>query len=365
MKIGILTFHCAHNYGAVLQCYALQETLKQMGHKVEVIDYRPQYLLKPYAILNKERFISTNPFKILKRIIREFLLLVVRLKRYKVFEDFIQNKLILSCRVTKNNIPSYYDVYIMGSDQIWNPYITDGFDPVYFGLFNFQKGNKKYISYAASMETKILDDHAKNTYKRILNNFDSVSVRETQLASLLQPLTDLKINVVTDPTLLADITIWKKLARKPDLNKKYVLVYQVRTSNETLRIANGIAKQINAVVVEVTAWHKTNFKKNNLQCESPESFIGLIKYASCIITTSFHGTAFSIIFNKPFYCIKLDDGSDTRSISLLNSVALIDRMIDKKEKVPVFSKINYDIVNDKISKLRNESLDFLRSSLNI
>lgn len=364
MKIGILTFHCAHNYGAVLQCYALQETLKQMGHEVEVIDYRPQYLLSPYTILNKDRIISKNPLKFLKRIICEFLLLAVRLKRYKVFENFIQNNLILSSRVTKYNIPSYYDVYIMGSDQIWNPRITNGFDPVYFGLFSFQKGNRKYIAYAASMETKILDDQTKNTYKNILNNFNYISVRETQLASLLQPLTNLKINVVVDPTLLTNTITWDKFVQKPNLNKKYVLVYQVRMSNATLRIANKIAKQINADVIEITANINIKFKRNILQCESPENFVNLIKYASYIITTSFHGTVFSIIFNKPFYCIKLDDGEDTRSMCLLNSVGLNNRMINKDDN-PILSEIDYEVVNNKISNLRNESINFLISSISM
>ena len=218
-KIGILTFHCAHNYGAVLQCYALQETLKKMGHDVEVIDYRPQYLLSPYAVFNINRIKSNNPLKIIKRSIRETILLGVRLKRYYTFYQFIKNKLSLSSRITKYNIPESYDVYIMGSDQIWNPKITEGFDPVYFGNFNFQKGSKKYISYAASMEANELNNQAKNTYKKFLKNFDSISVRENQLAELLQPLSEKNIETVLDPTLLADNQIWDNIAQKPDISK--------------------------------------------------------------------------------------------------------------------------------------------------
>ena len=142
MKIGILTFHCAHNYGAVLQCYAMQEFLRSKGHDVEVINYRPNYLLKPYKIFNVKRFSSKKPIRILKGLILEFLLFPVRLKRFYGFENFINNKLILSKTVTKESIPSNYDIYIVGSDQIWNPKITKGFDEIYFCRFPFEKGKK-------------------------------------------------------------------------------------------------------------------------------------------------------------------------------------------------------------------------------
>lgn len=363
-KIGILTFHCAHNYGAVLQCYALQETLKKMGHDVEVIDYRPEYLLTPYNIFNKCRIQSKNPILVIKHSIREMLLLAVRIKRHHAFDKFITNRLNLSYHVAGHNIPDCYDVYIMGSDQIWNPKITKGFDPVYFGKFNFQKKGKKYISYAASMEAKTLSEQVKNSYKKLLKNFDFISVRETQLAALLQPLTDLNVSVVLDPTLLADISIWNDIAKDPNIKDKYVLVYQVRTNDSTLYIADNIAKQINAKVIEITAWHDIKFRNNKLQYESPESFLGLIKNASCIITTSFHGTAFSIIFNRPFFCIQLDDEEDTRSISLLKSLKIENRLISKDDN-PVFVNIDYKEINKRMSQLKKSSLEILTSALNI
>lgn len=360
MKIGILTFHCAHNYGAVLQCYALQETLKGMGHDVEVIDYRPEYLLAPYRIFDVHRLLSKKPMQLIKIWGREFLIFNRRRKRYKAFNDFISTRLNLSDRIQGNDIPSKYDIYIMGSDQIWNPKITKGFDPVYFGEFLFDKGKKKYISYAASMEVNSLNEDEKSFYKKSLANFDSISVRESQLATLLQPLTEKKVEFVLDPTLLADINIWNKIAESPNINVKYVLVYQVRVDEDVQRIAHLLAEEIGAIVVEVTACLIPSFNCHKLQCESPEEFLGLIKHASFVITTSFHGTAFSIIFKRPFYSIALEDGKDTRVFSLLKGINLSNRII-KKSSNPVFSEIDYNNVN--ISIYRRKAKEFLINAI--
>lgn len=362
MKIGILTFHCAHNYGAVLQCYALQEFLKHMGHDVEVVDYRPKYLITPYKRLVIHRFISLNPIKFLKNTIKETLLINRRFRRYMAFDKFITNRLNLSERVTANNIPLKYDIYIMGSDQIWNPKITKGFDSIYWGQFKFPKERRKYIAYAASMETKSINEEELVFYKKLLENFNAVSVREFQLASLLQPLTDKKIETVLDPTLLADSSIWNKIAKQPSIEQKYVLIYQIRSNQNTSRIAKKIAQQLNAVVIEVVAWLNIHFERNQFQEASPEEFLGLIKYSSCIVTTSFHGTVFSVIFNRPFYCIKLDDGSDTRSMSLLKNTGLEERMINKDDN-PIFSEVDYTVANKILINMRNNSRNFLLNAI--
>lgn len=362
MKIGILTFHCAHNYGAVLQCYALQETLKQMGHDVEVIDYRPEYLLAPYRRFDVHRFISRNPLKMAKKCVTEIVLANKRIIRYDSFNRFITKELRLSEKTEGKSIPQKYDVYVMGSDQIWNPKITNGFDPVYFGDFGFPKDNKKYVAYAASMGATSLEDDAKAFYMKALKSFDSVSVREIQLAALLQPLTDKKVEIVLDPTLLVDRNLWSGITKTPRIKEKYVLVYQVRYDSNTLRIAYDIAKEIGAVVVEITAFFNPRLKKNRLQCASPEEFIGWIRNASCVVTTSFHGTAFSVIFNKPFYCIALGDNGDSRSASLLKNIGLEDRMINKNDS-PGFSGINYDHPNAKLSLLKEKSKEYLLKAI--
>lgn len=363
MKIGILTFHCAHNYGAVLQCYALQETLSQLGHKVEIIDYRPQYLLDPYNIFNKKRIISKNPIEFLKNIVKEFLILYIRIKRYNRFNRFIINRLNLSHPIYDKEIPSNYDVYIMGSDQIWNPQITNGFDDIYFGQFLFTKKNQKYIAYAASMEVKSLSSHDAEYYKNNLKNFNAISVREKTLAELLQPLSTTAIQSVIDPTLLINSNIWGNIIKEPKIkNKKYVLVYQVRYNSKVVKIAQKIAKQINGIVIELSSSISLKKIMQSKQSVSPEEFLGYIKNASFVITTSFHGTAFSIIFKRPFYCIQLNDGNDTRSSSLLNSLGLSNRMLTIDEE-PKPNLIEYESVYGLLNDLRKQSLYFLRKSI--
>lgn len=357
MKIGILTFHCAHNYGAVLQCYALQETLKTMGHDVKVIDYRPEFLLAPYKVWDIHRDGKSNSF--LKRFILECLKLPKRIIRHKAFDSFIQTRL---CLTEEKTISSSFGAYIIGSDQVWNPQITKGFHKPYFGYFEFPKENRKYIAYAASMETSSLNQEAKDFYEKALGNFDAISVREKTLVDLLQPLTPKKIKTGLDPTLLANNEIWNPIIKCPSINYKYVLVYQVRYDINTSRIARHIAEQIGAKVIEITSWVNWKFKKNVYQCCYPEEFLGWIKHASCVVTTSFHGTAFSVIFSKPFYCLKLGKG-DTRAASLLQELGLENRMIEKTLS-PTFQAVDYQQSNIKLADLQNKSYQYLVTSLN-
>ena len=355
MKIGILTFHCAHNYGAVLQCYALQEVLKRMGHTVEVMDYRPAFLKTAYDIVSFRRIYSRNPLKILKSLVSEFLCLPERIRRYKGFDRFIKNRL----RLSSPDIPSDCDVYIMGSDQIWNPGITQGFDGVYFGYLPFSKGARKYLAYAASMEREVLADSEKDYLQKALCNFDTVSVRETHLANLLQPLTEKKVSVVLDPTLLADSSVWNVFLGQRPMKRKYVLVYQVRVDENTLRIARHIAGQLDAEVVAIASFPTWRRSRNLYKTEPPEAFVNWIKHASCVVTTSFHGTAFSIILNRPFYSLALGAG-DTRAVSLLKMVGLEERMI-AKDSLPTFQEIDYEgrRVTDRLERYRKESCCFL------
>lgn len=365
MKIGILTFHCAHNYGAVLQCYATQEFLRSKGHEVEIINYRPEYLLKPYRIfvLNIKNLFKLPIVPLLKTITIEILIFGNRFRRHRGFERFINKYLNIGHVVTKENIPSDFDAYIIGSDQIWNPRITHGFDHIYFANFPFEKNNKRYISYAASMEAKGLDENQKDFYKNNLINFDAISVREKELLNLLQPLSSKKISHVLDPVLMVSPHIWDNISSDKSDTEKYVVVYQIRGNPDyTLRIANQIANQIDAKVKVLVAWLQHNPVKGTNQIASPTQFVNTIRNAACIVTTSFHGTVFSVVFNRPFYTIKLNDGADSRSMSLLESLGLEKRLIEVDDS-PIFTEIDYSIANQKLDKLRQESQDYLLNNL--
>lgn len=363
MKIGILTFHCAHNYGAVLQCYALQEILKAWGYDVEIIDYRPDFIEKPYKIWDYHRFISHSIHQIPLNIIKELCILLKRPFRYYKFNRFITTRLNLS---KEKWISSKYDIYILGSDQIWNTKITKGINKYYWGKFDFTKENKRYITYAASMEVQKLDERFVNFYKESMNNLDYISVREEVLAQLLQPLTQHTIQTVLDPTLLAPTKIWDTLTKNITIQKKkYILVYQVRSHKRTIEIAQNLAQQINAQVIILRAWIGCKFTPKEYHCASPEYYLALIKNAEYIITTSFHGTAFSIIFKKNFYYIKLNDGEDSRSESLLNTLNLNDRIIKIDEVLTSPQNIDYKKSSLLLEKLKNKSELYLKNALSI
>lgn len=360
MKIGILTFHCAHNYGAVLQAYATQEFIRNLGHQAYVINYRPRYLIDTYKIIKKQNFISDTAFKTIKRSTGEILTIGKRIYRYCGFNHFIKSKLFL-LQLDNNQIPTDLDVYILGSDQIWNPKITFGFDGTFFGDFVKDKSSK-VIAYAASMEAIDLTKESEEYLKKKINALSAISVRESELLKLLQPISNKRIELVLDPTLLIERTLFDKITKTPKLRKKYVLVYQVRHSEETLRIANEIASQLGCVVVQLVAFLDRRNIKYRYQCTSPNEFIGWHKNAECIVTTSFHSSAFSIIYNKPFYTIKLNDGADSRLSSLLSSLCLDSRFINSSDH-PEFCNIDYSVPNRKLEKLRAHSSNFLRSSI--
>ncbi|MCD8284739.1 MAG: polysaccharide pyruvyl transferase family protein [Prevotellaceae bacterium] len=358
MKIGILTFHSANNYGAVLQCYALQETLKGMGHRVRLIDYRPNYFLPDFSITTHKilSLLHRNPFPSIRARLKYLSERSELKKYYKTFEVFAKQ---LELPREEDTLDSY-DAYIFGSDQIWNSYITYGLDPYYFGYLPFEKGNRKYVTYAASMGDVNIDDALAEHFRKALANFDAVSVREEELRVALQPLTDKEIKTALDPTLLADPKIWERIIKKPGIREKYVFVYQVRIDKDTLRIAKKIAKDIGGIVIDSRIRCKI-FGSRQYRCYSPMDFLGWIKYASCVVTTSFHGTAFSVVFRKPFYSVSVGYG-DLRLRSFLDNMGLQDRFIPKTS-APAFSPVDYSHASQRLALMRQLSMDFLEDSL--
>lgn len=361
MKTGILTFHCADNYGAVLQCYATQEFIKSMGHDACVIDYRPDYLLRPYPLIHTQRIRCGNPLRAAVNLVKELIHLPKRYLLKRGYRHFASTYLSLTATVTRDTVPSTLDAYVVGSDQVWNPRLTQGFDDVYFCRFPFPKENKKYIAYAASMEAKALDAAAENYYRETLQQFDALSVREKPLQQLLQPLTSQPVRQVLDPTLMVPTTVWDNLSAKVRLPEKYVLVYQGRSSHHTLRIAKEIALQMDAEVVVLGTWFSLE-RKLSYRSVSPEGFIHAVRHAACVVTTSFHGTAFSIIFNRPFYTVRLNDGADSRSHSLLTTLGLDNRMIDT-DAIPSFSSVDYTVANAQLEDWRTVSQEYLKEAL--
>lgn len=359
MKIGILTFHCAHNYGAVLQCYALQEILKSSGHDVKVVDYRPSYLVKAYKTLRF--FVSRRIDRMLKNLVVQILKFPRETRRHKAFAKFIEGKLDLSRRCDEKTIVSDMEAYIFGSDQIWNPVITGGGDDIYWGSLPFEKGNKIFIAYAATWGKSHFRKKSKIASQKNLKTLISSVCAKVLLRTFSHPSLTRNWNKYWT-SLLAPLTVWDNLEDNVE-ERGYVLVYQVRQNPNTIEFAKHMAHQLNAKVIVVEAYLNYKTERWKVSCASPEDFVAFIKHASCVVTTSFHGTAFSVIFNKPFYCLELGDGADGRSKSLLHSLHLEDRMVGKLDR-PVYSDVDYSEANEILIGLRKSSERFLTQSLN-
>lgn len=358
MKIGILTFHSALNYGAVLQCHALYTTIRGMGYDVEVIDYRPSYLYCPRPSIGV-RSVIKHPIKIYRslsdikyhqRQFDGFMALVKQWRRSAIATEREQLE-----KITKN-----YDTIIVGSDQVWKRR-HNGNDIVWYGSCSGLE-TRYWITYAASAGDAVLQSEDIEILRKALPVFSAISVREQKLADMIESKFSLKVPVVIDPTLLAEEVVWSKWY-KPVIRGDYIVVYQARQDDNTFRIAEDIGKQLSVSKIVVLDNH-SNVKRLGYSPypASPQNFISIIRNAKCVVTTSFHGTAFSIITETPFYTLKLDDGADERSMNLLLSLNLSHRFV-KKDSMVQFSNVDFCGSKKILQKQRAMSKKYLREAI--
>lgn len=358
MKIGIITFHFPLNYGAVVQAYALQEYLTQHGHETYIIDYAPEYHVSRYS--KGRTWTSCFNAGIMRIPWRIYLKLFFDLDRKRNHNfDVFKERYLKLCPFSEQSDFSEFDCILFGSDQIWNPNITNNrLDGVYFG-----KGFKcKTIAYAASNKTDTLTSHERDEFIKMLKYLDAVGVREKQLQTLLQPLTDKKVALNVDPTILATDVVYNKLNLRRPVKDRYVLIYELQNHSKVLSMAQKYAERIGAKVIALVG--STDFTLNKMydQVAGPDGFLAYIKFAECIFTTSFHGTALSLVFNKPFYSVRQNNKSDIRIESILSQVGLLDRFVSMDDSV-IVKEINYTEIDKCLQALRADSEEYLRQTM--
>lgn len=368
MKIGILTYQYAMNYGAVLQAYALKTYLETLNHEVEILNYDSSYL---YA---NQRSIKA---KIISHVWNIFKNVLGAKKKRKLFDTFRNNylKLKFPSLTTKNQLLMYlinqnFDAFIVGSDQVWNPEIN-GHDDTYY--LNFQNKALK-ISYAASFGVGTIKENDLTQILDSLKSFSAVSVREKTGLEILK-LFNKKVEVVLDPVFLPNIEIWNRLAEKnPVITGKYMLCYVMPGDREIETRIEVLSQQYKEKTGnQVIFLGRKEYKKfkndgKDLVVASPGSFVNLFKNADFIVTNSFHGTAFSLIYNKNFYSLvnrhlKGEKQLCSRVIDLLTELGIEDRALNPSDDCIFENKINYSIVNEKLNLKRNTSKEFLKKSL--
>lgn len=363
IKIGILTFHRAHNYGALLQCYALLTYLRSLGHDVQVIDYWPEYHANSYKLLHD---FSRLSFKgKIKYLFLFFLGFSRILKRAYGYKCFIEKHIGVS-RSVKYVTPeslelAEFDVVIYGSDQIWwysNLPDFKGYDFVYWG--QQPKNAKRKISYAASMGVVSTNSLEIEKLKELLCRFNALSVREMQVKELLESSFGIETSLVLDPVFLLGRRQWNKLINnKVYEGSKYIFFYHLLENDDAINLVNSIRDYYGIRVVEIKGRvDSLKFDKRYHQTVDPIRFVHLIRDAEFIVTTSFHGVAFSIVFEKQFYVLGMGNNSE-RAKSLLNCLSLRERYIDDIKDLNLNDIINYEVVNSKLDKFKSDSLQYL------
>ncbi|MEZ9207055.1 polysaccharide pyruvyl transferase family protein [Vibrio splendidus] len=366
-KIGIVTYHCVDNYGAVLQAYSLLDTVKTLsGADVEIVDYRPIEITKNYSFS-----ILPNNLSLIK-LISNTLSYPLKKSKNNKFKSF-SKKLIKLSKKPDNVLWDEYDYLIAGSDQVWNPSITR-LAPYYL---NFPDITAKKVSYAASIGKDELSKDELCYLSESLKYIDHVSVRESSAIGIVKDiLTKKDVVQVLDPVFLKEPSDWLKILPKKQRFSNYILVYIMEYNSELFDLALKLSKEENKeiIIVSPNANIKTVFKSIKLPgkvlyTEGPIEFLELIVNADYICTNSFHGTAFSIIFQKKF--ITVPHGSrNTRLESILNKLGIISQQIShdilaNTDNSHVVQLFDYDsnVVMSRLNSLKKESFEFLKEAI--
>jgi len=352
VKVNLLTFNSALSYGAVLQTYALVKALEKLNCEVELIDFRAPFLppmptgwwtLKTYYNLNRLR--------------KELLF-----KKFR--KEFLSNKTkpFLSAKALKKH---HFDAdfYVVGSDQVWNPDITKKHVLQYF--FDFVKGNK--IAYAASFgkEEWNYADSFTEEVRKLLTDFNAISVRESQAVSLMKEKFEIRVEVVLDPTLL-----------NPDF-KSILPYYSPKEQIAAISVNNGESLKDYVIIAQkkmaIPAYSVDSqiSGDNIIPVPFPDvkDWIRYIAESSFVITDSFHGVALSIIYKKNFIVVNANPKRFIRIQGLLETLGLENRIVESQSEInkyiELISPINYEQVELKLKKLREASLQFIKSSINL
>ena len=330
-KIGIATFHCAENYGAFLQTFALSKWIQdRMPLKVMVVNYRPEYLLEPYKICFKKRLTTNTPFLRKCKAFISFCVEVpyrlIRKRKFKKAETLLP--LTRKYVSAEFKLDASYKGIVLGSDQIWNTSLTQGLDPVYWG--GTVSESCKKIAYAASIGLSEYPDEIKEKTTEMLAQIDYIGVREEASVDLIQSMLKKQVMVNVDPVMLVDRDFWHRYECHVTFDD-YILVYCVRNSPYIMQDAYRLAKKYNKKILHfgdpgIRAIFP-DVEVHSLSFCGPFEFISYISKADIVLTDSFHATCFSIIFGRSFFTYL----SETRS-ERLRTLASIgnfsNRLID-------------------------------------
>lgn len=368
MKIALVTIQNANNYGALLQLFATQHILKKFG-SVEVVNYENRHISRSFDLIRFKPSVHG-----IMGLCKDVLRVLPRRRAIKKFKSFIGRNVKLTKDFSFSQLMSGaaadYDVYVAGSDQIWNPTcVSDNskIDPGYF--LTFAENEKKLISYASSMGGYRYTEQQLSEVTAFLLRFDALSVREKDTKQYLERALNRKVEHVLDPTLLLERSEWLQLLPEHSSHAKeygdYILLYTVPKSpliSATVRyIADKLKLKVVALDQGLTAGAKVN---KQVRDAGPIDFIDWFSKAKFVVTDSFHGTCFAVNFEVPFVAVSPGVHSN-RVKSLLDLIGLEDRMVSNLgDLANIEMDFSYEKAVALLSVHRDNSIKYLERALN-
>lgn len=356
MKLSCLTFHDSMNYGTVLQAYALQTTLENMGHEYEIIHYSNAEKRKHDSLLGRNR--EQSIFSYLYKLSGYPLYLI----KYHMFRNFRQKYLHLTPRFhTMEELARYADGrdgILVGSDQVWNYWMIRN-DPAYFLKFTQPK---KRMAYAASIGVSEIPASEQSFYREMLRDFDRIGVREETAARLVWELSGKSSQVVLDPTLLLTQQDWQNICL-PAPEKPYIFVYILEHNLPAQKVLRQLQKQTGLPVKYVTRGYVSALRDGATHLPSPQQWVTELMHAKYVVTSSFHGTAFCVNFNKTFFtCIK-GDTTQSRQQDFLRMLGLESRFNPTWDGELSLEAPDFTQSNAILKEKRAQARAFLEASL--
>lgn len=380
-KVGILTLCWGRNYGGVLQSYALQETIRRLGYECSMINFRRNTKLKDGT--NKTGF-PLFVWKVVTLLCRIFCKYTTeRLRagmREKKYVDFFNQSIDFTDEIYNDESdffenPPLFDAYVVGSDVVWYPRKERQF------MLLFAPAGTRRISYAASFGRDEIPDDMRDYMGRGITQFDSVSVRETQGVQLVKELTGRNAEWVLDPTLLFSANEWRAVSSKNENHEPYILSYFLNKTPYMRKVVSHLAKTTGLKVISIEGgnWEFQNPRMKALEFikdlfwgkkvrrrydVGPWDFVDLFDGASYVVTNSFHGMVFAIIFQKTFISI-LRKGMGVRQKSFAEMLSLKRGILREGDALPSLEvlKQDYDAISDKLLVLKQRSLEYLKQAL--
>lgn len=360
MKVYTATF-LNNNYGSFLQAFALQSKIKEIGRESIIIQQNKKNQ-HDSLIMRIKRVIKPKKNYSYYRRLKLYFQNKRFSEKYKKIQAFKKQRLDVAYfngLIDLSNQISEDDILLAGSDQIWS-LVLGPLSGWYTFSCNEIPANVKKYSYAASIGLNELTEQQIMEYREALKDFSVVSFREHQAEILLSSSLSCEVRSDIDPTLLYDEDFWGKIASERLVNDRYIFIYMLRPDKHLIDMGKAIGKRLNCRVI-YTGLMGDHFRGVDTICNAGiEDFISYIKYSEGVITNSFHGTVFSILFKKQFLSVRIS-GTSSRVDNLMDIVGLKSNYINSNDSIePFFSRIDYQPVMSKLETERNKSLEYIR-----